>query len=290
LPELSFPEDDTLSYAIANWYGFVNDPDQPVEELSYIVLPGSYVTAQQVDTTYHFTAPPDWFGRDTLGLVVSDGLAADTAALYINVTSVNDPPIISSLPDLLSFPADSTTTLKVWDFVSDVETPYSLLHYQFFTANDSLLYSYNAANGQLSLSAVTDFYGIVGLTFTVTDDSSATAADSLLVFVDEVTDISDPSAGNIPVEYVLMQNYPNPFNPATTIRYGIPKAEKVAVVIFNILGQKVRTLVSGKQEPGYYTLTWDSRDDFGNPVSSGLYFLRVTAGRQHKTIKIMLVK
>ncbi len=285
LPELFFAEDDTLSYAISDWYAFVTDPDQPVDQLSYLVLPGSNVTAQQVGNNYQFIAAANWFGRDTLQLVVSDNIAADTAALYVNVSSVNDPPIISNLPDSVSFPADSSTTLNIWDYVEDVETPDSLLQYQFAASNDSLLRSYNVAAGELTLSAVLQFHGAVMLTVTVSDDSSAAAEDSLLVIVEPVTGI-DPFAGKIPDDYVLFQNYPNPFNPSTRIRFGLPKASMVTLEVFNILGQRVITLINGKQlTAGYHVMQFD-----GSHLASGLYLYRFQAERFTQVRKMLLMK
>jgi hypothetical protein len=79
------------------------------------------------------------------------------------------------------------------------------------------------------------------------------------------------STGLIPVKYDLGQNYPNPFNPLTRIFYSLPELSKVQLEIFNTLGQKVSTLVSGEKESGYYTIEWNAG------VSSGLYFYRLIA-------------
>ncbi|GAB4363454.1 MAG: hypothetical protein Kow0042_01390 [Calditrichia bacterium] len=86
----------------------------------------------------------------------------------------------------------------------------------------------------------------------------------------------------------MQQNYPNPFNPRTVIKYGIPQAERVEVAIYNTLGQKVKTLVSGHQEAGYYTVVWDATNDSGSKVSSGIYFYAVNAGK-HRAIKKMIL-
>ena len=87
---------------------------------------------------------------------------------------------------------------------------------------------------------------------------------------------------------MVQQNYPNPFNPETVIKYGIPNNEKVEVVICNVLGQKVKTLVSKNQEAGFYEVKWDATNDYGNNVGSGIYFYRVKAGK-HVAIKKMVL-
>jgi hypothetical protein len=93
-----------------------------------------------------------------------------------------------------------------------------------------------------------------------------------------------------PTEFDLRQNYPNPFNPATTIQYALPRASEVSVEVYNILGQRVRSLVDEQQDPGYKTLWWDGKDDYGNEVSSGVYFYRIEAGDFVQSKKMTLLK
>ncbi|UCE18936.1 MAG: VCBS repeat-containing protein [Gemmatimonadota bacterium] len=96
-----------------------------------------------------------------------------------------------------------------------------------------------------------------------------------------------------PAEYALSQNYPNPFNPYTEIRYQIPDVRLPAhttLKIFNTLGQEIRRLVDEPQETGYYTVTWDGRDEHGHPVSSGVYFYQIVAEDFYKTRKMLLLK
>jgi len=94
----------------------------------------------------------------------------------------------------------------------------------------------------------------------------------------------------IPVAPQLSQNYPNPFNPETVIRFVLPRGQEVDLVVNNLVGQRVATLVSGYREAGTYSLTWDGRDDRGMMLASGtyLYRLRTTTGIQ--TRKLVLVR
>jgi hypothetical protein len=99
-----------------------------------------------------------------------------------------------------------------------------------------------------------------------------------------------PDAGR-PLEFGLNGNYPNPFNPSTTIRYSLASDAVVALDIFNILGQHVRTLVSGQLMPaGAYEATWDGRDSQGNVVGSGTYMYRLIAGDFTETRKMIMLK
>ncbi|MFQ6093672.1 MAG: FlgD immunoglobulin-like domain containing protein, partial [bacterium] len=106
-----------------------------------------------------------------------------------------------------------------------------------------------------------------------------------------------------PTEYGLSQNYPNPFNPVTHIRYQIPIRGRgtrdegrpptiVWLKVYNLLGQEVRTLVDETTEAGYYTVTWDGKDAYGNDVASGVYFYRlsVASGRWSEAKRMVLLR
>ena len=88
--------------------------------------------------------------------------------------------------------------------------------------------------------------------------------------------VTDMFSG-IPTVYELQNNYPNPFNPSTTIQYGLPKQSNVTVKIYSLLGQEVKTLVNNDQSPSYYRVVWNGTDNYGSHVSSGVYFIRITA-------------
>lgn len=94
----------------------------------------------------------------------------------------------------------------------------------------------------------------------------------------------------IPVSFFVSQNYPNPFNPTTLISFGIPRDSEVKVEIFNLLGQRVRTLLREQEKAGYKTVIWDGKDDAGKGVTSGVYFYRVDAGSFHDTKKMTLLR
>ncbi len=98
----------------------------------------------------------------------------------------------------------------------------------------------------------------------------------------------------IPTGWVLYQNYPNPFNPATTIEFDVPevagKIPRAAIQIFNIIGQKVRTLERGIHDAGRYTVRWDGLGENGVRVASGTYFYRLLAGDYTSTKKMVMLK
>ena len=94
----------------------------------------------------------------------------------------------------------------------------------------------------------------------------------------------------IPEEFELGQNYPNPFNPTTKIRFAVAEAGHVSLVVYNALGQTVRTLSNGYQPTGYHTITWDGTDEVGNVVPSGVYIYRLSNGEQSFSKKMLMLK
>ncbi len=82
---------------------------------------------------------------------------------------------------------------------------------------------------------------------------------------------------NAPHTFKLKQNYPNPFNPFTTIAYELPKAADVELTIYNLLGQRIRTLVQKHHSSGRFFVRWDGKDKWGKPVASGVYVYKLEA-------------
>ena len=95
----------------------------------------------------------------------------------------------------------------------------------------------------------------------------------------------DPVVSTLPTEYKLYQNYPNPFNPSTTIRYDLKAAGHTKLVVYNVMGQQVATLVDEIQPAGVYKLNFD-----GSSVGSGLYFYRLESGNYVNVSKMVLMK
>jgi len=99
-----------------------------------------------------------------------------------------------------------------------------------------------------------------------------------------------PQPGNLPLRFALLDNYPNPFNPNTSIGFTLDNGDWVKLEIFNILGQKVRTLVNAYRGPGRYDVNWDSRNNTGKEVASGIYFAKLTSGDNVASQKMALLK
>lgn len=102
-----------------------------------------------------------------------------------------------------------------------------------------------------------------------------TASEHTYWFNDDTLVVAAPG---VPKEFALHQNYPNPFNPTTTINFDLPTSADVKLVIYDIAGRKIRTLVDGSIDAGYKKIVWNGRDDWGNGVATGMYIYRLVAG------------
>jgi hypothetical protein len=99
------------------------------------------------------------------------------------------------------------------------------------------------------------------------------------------TGVVGQKTGNLPGQFALEQNYPNPFNPTTVVRYQLPLASNVRLVVFDLLGREVSSLVNEREGPGSYEVKFD-----GAGLSSGVYFYRLTADNLVQTRKLMLLR
>jgi hypothetical protein len=119
---------------------------------------------------------------------------------------------------------------------------------------------------------------------TVTDNEDGYSSAS--VFVESrVTGIDEVSDKNVPEQYVLDPVYPNPFNPVTSIRYHIPKAGNVTLVVYNARGQRIATLLNESKNAGIYITNWDASN-----MASGTYFIKMQANEFVQVRKCVLLR
>ncbi|RMF58481.1 MAG: T9SS C-terminal target domain-containing protein, partial [Calditrichaeota bacterium] len=134
---------------------------------------------------------------------------------------------------------------------------------------------------------------IIGFPLYYMEQSSAQQiiTQALLDF-GEVSGIEDPTQNSAPsfAEIELFQNFPNPFNPKTLISYRLPVATEIELAVYNVLGQKIATLVTGFQKAGTYSVEWNGKDDNGIDVATGIYLFRLHAGNYIKVRKMILLR
>jgi hypothetical protein len=126
-----------------------------------------------------------------------------------------------------------------------------------------------------------------GVCFTDADNGTVVAMDGIILRTTTggIVGIEESQVyeSTIPKDCILSQNYPNPFNPLTMINYQLPKTTHVELTIYNLLGQKVATLVSGKQKAGDHQVAW-----YASGFASGVYYYQLMAG-EYKDVKKMIL-
>jgi len=142
----------------------------------------------------------------------------------------------------------------------------------------------------LVVSDLTDTIRVIGQELEVTGPGSYSLRLVEFAWVDPATSIADDPAVNLPEQFCLNQNHPNPFNPVTTFEYSLPRRSHVTIDVYDVLGQKVRTLVDREESAGSYTAAWDGTNASGVVVSTGVYLYRFQAGDHVETKKMLLLK
>ncbi|HJN05622.1 MAG TPA: T9SS type A sorting domain-containing protein, partial [Bacteroidales bacterium] len=172
-----------------------------------------------------------------------------------------------------------------WDAVSDDDFQYYVIdksadslfmtdQYGSFTTTDTFFNdtSYEYGTVYYRVSAI-DYAGNRG-------DYSNTVSTSILSLDSDV----------IPKVFALHQNYPNPFNPVTQIRYDLPEDATVNITIYDMVGRVVKTMVNSQQNAGFKSVLWNTTNDFGKPVSAGVYLYRIQASEFVQASKMVLIK
>ena len=111
-----------------------------------------------------------------------------------------------------------------------------------------------------------------------------------LVMLPTGDDVSLADVTVMPEKFTLHQNYPNPFNPVTTLRYDLPENGNVNITIYDMLGRQVKTLINQNQDAGYRSVVWNATNNYGEPVSAGIYLYQIQAGEYMQTKKMVLLK
>jgi len=245
----------------------------------------------------------DALGDDLVGQGVQQIVDLDYNNFYI------DPALIEAHPDSVNAVPlfDSTTTAlmeaagtgthnisEAVDFTSGPESPVSVIT-SFYNNSISLEEKENMDDGGggpipnqgVPVQSPFDFSYSTSLQ-SATASSTGEQLGSLTWFGITVGVERDPN--EIPTNFELSNNYPNPFNPTTTIKYAIPAAANVKLVVYNMLGEVVKTLVNQSQVTGSYSVTWDGTTNFGTQVASGIYIYRLTAGEFVSNKKMILMK
>ena len=307
---VSTNEDTALSFTL-------KATDSDFDSLTYTIISGPYGgKIYGILPNIRYIPKDNFHGADSLKFKVYDGIQmSKNAVINIHVKSVNDPPshLAPTLPDdkaeiVVTINNIDNTNLN-FSWLKSVDLDGDKLSYLFSawyeiigeSGNlkviniDTSLSSTNFSITYMNLiNALNDYKSPRGnliWTVNVTDDVDTTFSNirySVLIEGKYVAlSIED---GFIPKEFKLSQNYPNPFNPKTRIQFDIPRISYTTVVVYDLLGNQVATLINKKVVPGRHVLTWNAVDDFNKKLPSGIYFYQIQADRFVDTKKMLLLK
>jgi hypothetical protein len=280
-PTIVLPDEFTFEediYLIEDFEQYIYDVD--LDDLTLTVTGNDSIEVDITNFIVIFTAEPDWNGTETITFIVDDNVTRATAedSVDVVVTPVNDPPVlISWFPTALVFTVVEDTTIAFSIEVEDVDS--------------ELTYSWQV-NGEpqteITNTLVYEFTEPGDYTLEVEASDGEYQVDTTWqVHVEEGSD-TDPVI--IPQITKLQQNIPNPFNPETTIHYSMKDAGRVKIEIFNIKGEKIRTLVNEYKNIGFHSTIWNGKDNSGKTVASGMYFYNMISDKYHKIRKMLLIK
>lgn len=105
-----------------------------------------------------------------------------------------------------------------------------------------------------------------------------------------LTEVKEKPVKAAPTDFTLEQNYPNPFNPTTNITFSLKKSGHVTLIVYNLIGQKVKTLLDKKMTSGVYQITWNAKDEAGDQLASGIYYYRMETESFTATKKMVLIR
>ena len=304
-------EDTKTSFSLR---GSDIDPDQ----LSFFITK-KFTKGQLVGTLPNLTYVPDenFFGHDELKYVSNDGkISSDTAIIDIVVLPVNDSPtdFSSKNPSDSSkvIITDSNVDLDVINFdwhqsqdVDNKELTYLLsgefrmidiegnnIVHKIDTLTNATILSLTYRNILNILDTYPSARGIIDWKVDVTDgqDTIYNKERRSLIIEGQYAALSINDENTIPKEFSLHDNYPNPFNPVTKIAFDMPIKGDARLIIYNIMGQKIKEYHMTGLSAGYHSLTWDANNSFGQPVSAGIYFYRFETKTFTKTKRMLLLK
>jgi len=191
-------------------------------------------------------------------------------------------------PDSLPPPPDNleiTNSINVIELVWQEVVSGKSISYNIYRREDGVDYNLVESTTSSSLTDTTVFLGRHYYYYVTTLFSQweSNPSDTVDAFVEAITSLTD--LDRIPATYELRQNYPNPFNPKTIINYELPITSDVELNIYNLLGQRVTTLVSERQNAGYYQVHWDATG-----FASGVYIYHLHTGQFQDMKKMVLLR
>jgi hypothetical protein len=306
IADITVPEDTALTIVLEAF-----DPDAG-DVLTFSASSDTpAVEVELAGDTLKITPELNWNGTANVEVIVSD-LAGDkdTTDFALILSPVQDEPLAF---DLVAPIPDSTVTITAenqysqslvfsWDesidpdgdavnydiiFTGDLE---QLPAKTVYGSDTYVSWTYYEITTAMSNAGTGIFTGTWTIAARDQADTTDAANGPFSLNIDARAVLGVDGRGLIPEVYALHPNYPNPFNPSTRIRYDLPEATDMRLVVYDMLGREVVRLAEGRMEAGYHQLVWNGRTTDGREVPSGIYFARMMTAGYTKSMKMVLLK
>jgi len=308
-PDTSFYEDSSL---YMNLNDFVYDNGDADSTLEFRINGNDQiiVNIDSVNNFVYFSSLSDLSGfSENISINVTDPWGArDTETFVIKVLPVQDAPYpfkwVSISIDTISITTSNIGDTYDLEWSESKDVDQEVIDYLIFAQIGVYpaeeIYDTTITTLPLTYQEISDIVFepfpmlprvTVKFSVSATDgiDTIKVTGDDRIVFVNRYEYLSTVSEG-IPLEFALHENYPNPFNPTTTLRFDLPEVSDITLIIYNMLGQKVRTFNYQNTSAGYHSVKWNATNDYGDPVGAGVYLYQLQTKDFVKTRKMVLLK
>jgi len=284
---------------------YYTNPDNPADPSNGYPLLYSYWPFPHWDSTIHSNAMMFHYNNTKItppneqGMMAAVWQDSDRARLYNNYpTSYPEYAPFADTPEIyISVSPDFGNTWSVPSTLNKVETPQlaNMKPMWVYPADYIKFVGTTAEGNEIGKLAIMFYDDISWGAYAIAGPVGQNDGGYVRFMELEITfPLPDPTSTTDPVVTpaitMLKQNYPNPFNPETTIRFNLQAKSNANLSIYNAKGQLVTTLLNGRVDAGDHSLVWKGIDNSGSPVSSGLYFYKLTANGRTETRKMMLMK
>jgi hypothetical protein len=302
-----YPKKLALKYAIRN------ESFNATSTTDFTQLPSEPINPYKTDTdeiTYNTNGiisinTPKFIGMsgflNNFSSNVVGNLTLISASDFGTVTwlSLNNDSLIVSDKSLITISTKLQNTGMIWDGTTTIHDDWGHVPTQLHPitielslnifADSIKIYPLNSS-GNIIPSSVQTYFPVTSDHFVVTIDQTTehTIWFGLEKFGNGTTSVDDEES--LPIEFKFNQNYPNPFNNQTIFNYSVGLKTEIEIAVYDILGNKIKTLFAGEQAPGKYQINWDGTNDFGSSVTSGIYFTRFNSNVFSSTTKSILLK
>jgi hypothetical protein len=298
LPDTTLQEDSILRIPWTWLAAHIHDDNDPLSALTVSFTPTPRFTFVMDTAAQALRIIPatDWNGNETVFVRVTDPTGAmSQASTVITVTPVDDPPRPF---DLVSPASDAVPVLSggkirfSWTESLNVDDKDTISYRLVIGTNKNNLAGSAVidlpATGT-ALNAAPPPAGTYYWSVLATDKENNSVWAGQVNRLKTTTDV-EADRSPLPSRFDVSANYPNPFNPETAFEIQLPRDSRVRVLVFDMRGQLVRSLVDGERTAGSHRVVWDGRDSAGQSVPSGLYSARIQMGERTFTRKLMLAK